>query len=97
VRLLPVRLLGEVEALEELPRFLIRLLDRVVEAAAGRLVEPVLRAVHGVERRVVGLVHRILGATEETADGVEQPHSSNVDDAMPGHQRDPVTRPGGGT
>ena len=62
------------EALEQLPRLLIGLLDGVVEPPAGGVVEPVLRAVDGVEGRVVGLVHRLLRATEEAADGFEQPH-----------------------
>ena len=68
------RLVVEVQALEKLARFLVGLLHRVVEATAGRAVDPVLGVVHGVERRVVDLVHCLLGAPEEPPDGIEQSH-----------------------
>ena len=39
----------EVESIEEVAGLLVRLLDRVVVPAAGRVVDPVLGVVHRVE------------------------------------------------
>ena len=72
-------LVVEMEPLEQLAGFLVGLLDRVVEAAARRVVEPVLDVVHGVDRRVVSLGHRAIGAPEEPADGIEDPIVGTVD------------------
>jgi ABC-2 type transport system permease protein len=67
-------LLVEPQLLEDVLGSLVRPVERVVEAAVGRVIDRVLRVVDGVQRAVLELVRALLGAPDPASQAVEPAH-----------------------